>query len=125
MPIFVLGIDLGKNSCSLVGLDEKPFVGVSYGTIHRDGFVESHAGAANLRVADQVSSGLYSRLGALVSYDLAGLGPVAVSLQGRLVWSHRLSASSGMVTAGLIDQLGSFTVATAKEDQNTLQPDWA
>ena len=73
-------------------------------------------------MTDQVSDGLHSRLGALLSYDIADLGPLAISLQGRLVWSHRLSAFSGSVTAGLIDQLGSFTVATVREDQNALQP---
>ena len=94
-------------SCGRNG-EIKPFVGLSYATIDREAFVESGAGAVSLRVTDQVSDGLHSRLGALLSYDIADLGPLAVSLQGRLVWSHRLSASSGSVTAGLIDQLGAL-----------------
>jgi Autotransporter beta-domain len=118
---FAARLDLGTE-LQLAMVRFKPFVGLTYGTIDREAFVESGAGAASLRVADQVSDGLHSRLGALVSYDISGLGPLGVSLQGRLVWSHRLSASESSVTAGLMDQLGAFTVATAKEDQHALQP---
>jgi hypothetical protein len=118
---FAARLDLGTE-LRLATARFKPFVGLSYGTIDREAFVERGAGAVSLRVTDQVSDGLHSRLGALLSYDIADLGPLAISLQGRLVWSHRLSAFSGSVTAGLIDQLGSFTVATVREDQNALQP---
>jgi hypothetical protein len=43
-------------------------------------------------------------------------------LQGNLVWTHRLSATSGDITAGLVGQPGSFTIQTVEDDRDSLQP---
>ena len=100
----------------------KPFIGLSYGWLNRRGFTETNAGSIDLTVNDQVSDGLRSRLGAVAFYDLKTIGSLGWGLQGNLVWTHRLSASSGDITAGLEGQPGSFTIATAQEDRDSVQP---
>ncbi|MGZ9083755.1 MAG: autotransporter outer membrane beta-barrel domain-containing protein, partial [Rhodoplanes sp.] len=100
----------------------KPFVGLSFGWLERQGFTESNAGAVDLTVTGKVSDGLRSRLGAVAYYDLMIAGPLSWALQGDLVWTHRLLASSGDITAGLVNQPGSFTIQTVREDQDSLQP---
>ena len=51
MQIAVLGIDLGKNSCSVVGLDASGRV-VLRRRLHRDGVDQAGGGAAELRGGD-------------------------------------------------------------------------
>ncbi len=55
-------------------------------------------------------------------YDLMIAGPLSWAVQGDLVWTHRLLASSGDITAGLVNQPGSFTIQTVREDQDSVQP---
>jgi hypothetical protein len=100
----------------------KPFAGLSFGWLERQYFTESNAGAVDLTVAGKVSEGLRSRLGAVAYYDLMIAGPLSWALQGDLVWTHRLLASSGDITAGLVNQPGSFTIQTVREDQDSVQP---
>ncbi len=100
----------------------KPFVGLSYGWLNRLGFAETNAGSINLTTDDKVSDGLRSRLGAVAFCDLMSAGPFALALQGNVVWTHRLSATSGDITAGLVGQPGSFTIQTVEDDRNSLQP---
>jgi hypothetical protein len=96
----------------------KPFVGLSYSWLDRLGFTEANAGSIDLTVNNQISDGLRSRLGAFAYYPLyADWG-----LQGNVVWTHRLAASSGDITAGLAGQLGSFTIKTMQDDEDSLQP---
>ena len=72
---------------------------------------------------DQVSDGLRSRLGAVAFYDLRTIGSLGWGLQGNLVWTHRLSASSGATPRpGSRASPGSFTIATAQEDRDSVQP---
>jgi hypothetical protein len=48
---------------------------------------------------------------------------LAEPLQGNLVWTHRLSATSGDITSsGLVGQPGAFTIATVQDDLDSLQP---
>jgi hypothetical protein len=89
--------------------------------MYQPGFTETNAGSINLTVDDKVSDVLRSRLRAVASYELGATGPIAWALQGSLVWSHRLSASSGHITAGLIDQPEDFTIETVLEDRDSLQ----
>jgi hypothetical protein len=100
----------------------KPFVGLSYGWLNRLGFAETNAGSINLTTDDKVSEGLRSRLGAVAFYELMAAGPFALALQGNVVWTHRLSATSGDITAGLVGQPGSFTIQTMEDDRDSLQP---
>jgi hypothetical protein len=100
----------------------KPFVGLSYGWLDRHGFTETNAGSIDLNVLEETIDGLRSRVGALASYDLVIAGPLSWALQGNFVWTHRLSASSGEITAGLVGQPGNFTIATVLEDRDCLQP---
>jgi Autotransporter beta-domain len=100
----------------------KPFVGLSYSWLDRRGFTEANAGSIDLTVNDKVSDGLRSRLGAVACYELIGAGPLAWALQGNFVWTHRLSASSGDITARLVGQPGNFTIETVQEDRDSLQP---
>jgi uncharacterized protein with beta-barrel porin domain len=104
------------------GVAVKPFVGLSYGWLNRLGFAETGAGSINLTADDKVSDGLRSRLGAVAFCELMAAGPFALGLQGNLVWTHRLSASSGDITAGLVGQPGSFTIQTVEDDRDSLQP---
>jgi autotransporter-like protein len=103
----------------------KPFVGLSYGWLNRLGFAETNAGSINLTTDDKVSDGLRSRLGAVGFYDLMAAGPFALALQGNVVWTHRLSATSGDITAGLVGQPGSFTIQTVEDDRDSVQPGFA
>ena len=100
----------------------KPFVGLSYSLLNRLGFTETNAGSINLTTDDKVSDGLRSRVGAAAFYQLMAAGPFAWALQGNLVWTHRLSATSGDITAGLVGQPGSFTIQTVEDDRDSLQP---
>jgi hypothetical protein len=100
----------------------KPFVGLSYSWLDRRAFTESGAGSIDLTVNDQISDGLRSRLGAVGCYELMVAGPFSWALQGNLVWTHRLSATSGDITSGLVGQPGAFTIATVEDDLDSLQP---
>jgi uncharacterized protein with beta-barrel porin domain len=103
----------------------KPFVGLSYSWLDRRAFTESGANSIDLTVNDQISDSLRSRLGAVGCYELMVAGPFAWALQGNLVWTHRLSATSGDITAGLVGQPGSFTIQTVQDDLDSLQPGFA
>jgi Autotransporter beta-domain len=114
---FDVGTNLQGNRAAL-----KPFVGLSYSWLDRRGFSETNAGSIDLTLDDKVSDGLRSRLGAVGCYEVMAAGPFALALQGNLVWTHRLSASSGDITAGFVGQPGSFTVTTVEDDRDSLQP---
>jgi Autotransporter beta-domain len=103
----------------------KPFVGVSYSRLDRRGFSETNAGGIDLTVDDKISDSLRSRLGAVGYYELMPAGPFALALQGNLVWTHRLSASSSDITAGFVGQPGAFTIVTVQDDRDSLQPGFA
>jgi hypothetical protein len=103
----------------------KPFAGLSYGWLERHGFSETNAGSIDLAVENQISDGLRSRLGAVAAYNLLTAGPFNWALQSNLVWTHRLAASSGDLTAGLVGQPGSFAIQTVGEDRDNLQPGFA
>ena len=103
----------------------KPFAGLSYGWLERHGFSEINAGSIDLAVESQISDGLRSRLGAVAAYNLLAAGPFNWALQSNLVWTHRLVASSGDLTAGLVGQPGSFAIQTVGEDRDSLQPGFA
>ena len=100
----------------------KPFAGLSYGWLDRSGFTETNAGSIDLTVDSKVSDGVRSRLGAVASYELMPAGPTTWALQGDFVWTHRLAASSGDITAGLVGQPGNFTIETLLEDRDSFQP---
>lgn len=51
MTILILGIDIGKNSCSVVGVDEKGAV-----TVRRTMRRQTHATLYNIREAGRVAS---------------------------------------------------------------------
>jgi outer membrane autotransporter protein len=104
------------------GVQFRPFVGLHYAFVDRPGFAEHGADALDLTVAGWSGHSLRSRLGLAASYELATTGPVAWSLDGRLLWSQRLSASSTDLSAGLSGQPGSFTVSAAGEPSYAIQP---
>jgi uncharacterized protein with beta-barrel porin domain len=123
-PGFATRLDFGTNlQGNRAAL--KPFVGLSYSWLNRRGFSETNADGIDLTLDDKASDGLRSRLGAVGCYELMAAGPLALALQGNLVWTHRLSASSGDITAGFVGQLGSFTIATVEDDRDSLQPGFA
>ena len=121
-PGIAARLDFGTNLQANNRAAVKPFVGLSYSWLDRRAFTETNAGSIDLAVDDKVSDGLRSRLGAVGCYELIAAGPLAWALQGNLVWTHRLSASSGDITAGLVGQPGSFTIATVQDDRDSLQP---
>ena len=123
-PGFAARLDFGT---SLQGnrAAVKPFVGFSYSWLERRGFSETNAGGIDLTLDDKISDGLRSRLGAVGCYELMPAGPFALALQGNLVWTHRLSASSGDITAGFVGQPGAFTIVTVEDDRDSLQPGFA
>ena len=120
-PGLAARVDVGTN-LSAYRIAVKPFVGLSYSLLNRLGFTETNAGSINLTTDDKVSDGLRSRVGAAAFYQLMAAGPFAWALQGNLVWTHRLSATSGDITAGLVGQPGSFTIQTVEDDRDSLQP---
>jgi hypothetical protein len=123
-PGFAARLDFGTNLQGN-GAALKPFVGLSYSWLDRRGFTESNAGSIDLTVNDQISDGLRSRLGAVGCHEVMAAGPFAVALQGDLVWTHRLTASSGDITAGFVGQPGAFTIETVQDDRDSLQPGFA
>jgi transposase len=58
MQIAVLGIDLGKNSCSVVGLDVKGRV-LMRRRLHRDGIIKLAAGMPGCVVAMEACCGAH------------------------------------------------------------------
>jgi uncharacterized protein with beta-barrel porin domain len=121
-PGIAARLDFGTNLQG-TGAALKPFVGLSYSWLDRRAFTESGAGSIDLTLNDQISDGLRSRLGAIGCYELMVAGPFAWALQGNLVWTHRLSATSGDITSsGLVGQPGAFTIATVQDDLDSLQP---
>ncbi len=120
-PGIAARVDFATN-LQVNGIALKPFVGLSYGWLDRGAFTESGAGSIDLTLNKQISDGLRSRLGAVGCYELTVAGPFALALQGNLVWTHRLSATSGDITAGLVGQPGTFTIATVEDARDSLQP---
>lgn len=114
-------LDAGT-TVAVEGAKLRPFAGLHYAHLDRRGFTESGADGLNLSVHGWSGHSLRSRLGVAASYDLTTPGPLAWSLDGRLLWSQRLSASRTAVTAGLAGQPGSFTVAGAGESPWSVQP---
>ncbi|GLQ07300.1 hypothetical protein GCM10007924_25210 [Sneathiella chinensis] len=87
------GLGLGN------GVSVTPFAGVRYGWLHRDGFTETGAGLANLRVEDDREHSLSSRLGGRVAYQ-QDLGD-GMFVQGRLeaAWVHDYLDRAGQINA--------------------------
>ncbi|GLQ07296.1 hypothetical protein GCM10007924_25170 [Sneathiella chinensis] len=81
------------------GVSVTPFAGVRYGWLHRDGFTETGAGLANLRVEDDREHSLSSRLGGRVAYQ-QDLGE-GMFVQGRLeaAWVHDYLDRAGQINA--------------------------
>lgn len=115
------GIDAGV-TMMLEGVRVRPFVGLRYAHVDRRGFTEHGADDLDLAVDGWSGHSLRSRLGVNASHDFAATGPMVWSLDGGVLWSHRLSASSADITAGLVGQPGSFTVGAAEESPSSLQP---
>ncbi|HYH18609.1 MAG TPA: autotransporter outer membrane beta-barrel domain-containing protein [Azospirillum sp.] len=106
----------------LDGVRVQPFAGLQYAHLDRRAFTESGADSLNLAVERWSGHSLRARLGVAASHDIGTAGPLAWSLDGRLLWSQRLSAASAGITAGLAGQPGSFAAPTAKESPWSLQP---
>ncbi|PWC56377.1 autotransporter outer membrane beta-barrel domain-containing protein [Azospirillum sp. TSO22-1] len=110
-------LDLGTE-VTLESVRVTPFIGLQHAWLNGRGFTESGADGLNLAVDGRDGHSLRSRAGIALAY------PVAAdwTLDGRLLWSQRLSAASGTVSAGLTGQPGSFAVDTADESAWSVQP---
>ncbi|HEY0835549.1 MAG TPA: autotransporter outer membrane beta-barrel domain-containing protein [Azospirillum sp.] len=114
-------LDVGT-TVPMDGVRVRPFVGLQYAHLGRRGFTEGGADSLNLALDGWSGHSLRSRLGVAASYGIAAAGPLEWSLDGRLLWSQRLSASSADITAGLAGQPGSFTIGAARESPWSVQP---
>ena len=66
----VLGSVEAGYALPVAGVALTPFVGLSFGSVDQNGFVENGAGALNLRVRDQSASSVKSTLGAPITMDV-------------------------------------------------------
>ncbi|HYH37060.1 MAG TPA: autotransporter outer membrane beta-barrel domain-containing protein, partial [Azospirillum sp.] len=110
-------LDLGTHA-TLEGVRVTPFVGLQHAWLHGRRFTESGADGLNLAVDGRDGQSLRSRAGVGVAYPLAA----DWTLDGRLLWSQRLSASSASVSAGMAGQPGAFTIGTTGESAWSVQP---
>lgn len=100
------------------GVRVTPFAGVQHAWERTRGFTESGADSLNLVVDGRDGHSLRSRLGVAAAYPL-GAG---WTLDGRLLWSQRLSAFSRSLSAGLVGQPGRFTVGGTGESAWSVLP---
>ncbi|MBF0393287.1 MAG: autotransporter outer membrane beta-barrel domain-containing protein [Alphaproteobacteria bacterium] len=115
-------LDAGVTTTLFGSARVRPFVGLQYAHVDRRGFTEHGADDLDLVVGGWNGHSLRSRLGVGASHDLGATGPLEWSVDGGLLWTRRLSASSADVSAGLVGQPGSFTVGAAPESPWGLQP---
>jgi outer membrane autotransporter protein len=93
-----------------------PFAAMQVLVVGQRGFGESGAGAIDLSVASETTTSARSILGAEFTQALPMVGPVPVSLTGRLGWAHEFANTDRTATSFLIGtpSAAPFTITGAQ-----------
>ena len=81
----------------------KPFIGVAYNGLGRDGFSERGSGSFGLAFPSQGYDAVTSRTGAATGFTIVSAGGVRYGAEASLAWGHDLIDTSDRYRASLID----------------------
>ena len=108
-------------SLPVAGVSLMPFVGLGFGAVDQNGFVENGAGALNLRVHDQSASSVKSTVGARVTADVPVAGHI-VTTNLSAGWAHEYAPTNRSTVAAFAGApTASFQVAGAKVPGDSAQ----
>jgi len=117
----VLGSVEAGYALPLDGISLTPFVGLSFGSVDQNGFVENGAGPLNLRVRDQSASSVRSTVGARVTADVPVAG-LLVTTDLSAGWAHEYAPTNRSTVAAFAGApTASFQVAGAKVPGDSAQ----
>jgi outer membrane autotransporter protein len=117
----VLGSVEAGYSLPMAGVALTPFVGLSFGSVDQNGFVENGVGALNLRVRDQSASSVKSTVGARVTMDVP-VGALLVTTDLSAGWAHEYAPTSRSTVAAFAGApAAGFQVAGAKVPGDSAQ----
>jgi T5SS/PEP-CTERM-associated repeat protein/autotransporter-associated beta strand protein len=99
-----------------------PFAGLGYSYLHRDGFTESGAGAANLDVDSESLDSLRVRLGVRLGQTFTTGGGLRIEPSLEAAYARELLDDDARITAGFAaDPAAEFTISGPELDRDRAQ----
>lgn len=102
-----IAYDIPLNSLTI-----QPVAGLNLGWLKRDGYSESGAGAADLKVDDDILRSASTNLGLRIKRDFGESASGRTHLEARVLWSHEFGNTDATTTSSFVNAPG----ATFKVD---------